>query len=411
MLDFTDLSSLKSPPIEVKLQKGRSFRALDIEREVMEGLRGVLYAHVHRASRKVYFGITKMQANARWQSGQGYTPITPFGLAVQQEGWQTFTSYILCVHQDRNLLSKLEVEAITYAGGHKSTSNYNSSPGGDFVSDNTKPIIGYNLVSGERREFPSGVVASKELGIKNSDMVMAVARGERISTQSWAFAFKGKEIEPPSIWGEQRRIARIKDVFSLPITAINLATGESRNFNSVSDAARALGVLQSAISRVLTLEDCHQAGGWWFKPTGSVEEPPALFGAAAIRAKRDKAVHAHNYLTGERKTFKNCTAADESLGVYAGASSAVIGGERASAGDWWFTHDPEGTPPSERGGTLVAKARSKPVRLIHVETGKVYRYPSAKIAGGELNIHRSSICTAIKSGKPLKGYLVSHDLE
>ena len=98
---------------------------------------------------------------------------------VGESGWYAFEHHILAFIEHRDAMNKAEIKAIRATGGHKSKFTYNLSPGGDAVADNNKPLIGVNLDTGETTYFNSGVEAAREIGLKNPDMPMAVARKER----------------------------------------------------------------------------------------------------------------------------------------------------------------------------------------------------------------------------------------
>ena len=302
-----------------------------------------------------------MRAGARWGQGVAYRNNRKFGNAIKKYGWDAFDSYILAFAEDRGALNEAEIAAIAAAGGHKSKYTYNMSPGGDMVAENDKPIVGVYLSTNETRNFKSGAEAARQLGMKNVDMPMAVARGERSSVAGWWFRFTdNKDACPPTIWGDDLRVDAVRRLQGKRVVAVNYSTGEQKVFDTVNAAAEALGVHVAAVSMIARGED-YSAKGWWFKFEGDDKTIPMIHGTAATRQKRDKKVFAVNLTTGERREFRNCTVADNELGVHKGAAASVASKERISAGDWWFTYNEDVTPPTEYKGALVAKARSKAV--------------------------------------------------
>jgi len=132
---------------------------------------------------------------------------------------------------------------------------------------------------------------------------------------------------------------------------------------------------------------------------------PQIHGAAATREKRDVAVYGVHLRTGERRSFRNCTAADSELSIYKGAAASVASGKRTSAADWWFSFNKDAQPPKAFKGALVAKTRSKPVVAINLETGATREFDSAKAAAAELGMSRAAISYVIKGKrKSVKGY-------
>ena len=407
MTDFTHLSSRNTLYKKVKftVANGAEFEALALTKEEKNTASNVLYLHLNRETKQCYIGITEQEAGKRWFSGIAYTNNRRFGNAIRKYGWDKFDSYILAFAEDRDALNQAEVEAITRAGGHKSKFTYNLSPGGDMVAENDKPIVGVLLETGETRSFKSGSAAARLLGMKNTDMPMAVARGERSSVQGWWFRLE-EDIhkEPPKVWGDELRVQAVRAVQSKNIIAIHYETKEERQYATLEDAATDLGVTKGLISMVAR-GDSSSANGWWLKYEGSKRTMPKSYGSALRREKRDETVYAFNLESGERREFRNCTVADTNLNIYKGAAASVASKERASAAGWWFSLDKNENPPTKFKGALVAEARSKPIIAIELATGKETRFSSAKEAEQSLKVHRSTISNIIKGkAKPSKGY-------
>jgi hypothetical protein len=399
-VDFTHLSKRNNifPRVSVPVANGAEFVALGLTEAELHQSTNVLYLHVHRESRKCYVGITVQEAAKRWFSGSAYKQNQRFGPAVTKHGWSAFDSYVLAFAEDREVLNSAEVAAIAAAGGHKSRYTYNLSPGGDMVAENDKPIVGVFLETGKVQKFKSGSDAARRLGMKSTDMPMAVARGELSSGNGWWFRFEDDlTAQPPAVWGDDLRLSALRGILGKAVVAINLDTAEERTFPTTASAAEAVGIHQSQVSEIARGNDL-SAKGWWFKFEGDTRPPPAIHGQKAGRLLRDKVVYAVNLQTGQRHQFRNCTVADSELGVYAGAAAAVALGARTSAAGWWFTYDPDGVAPTEYKGALVAKARSKAVIATELATGAETTFSSAKEAAAALSMSRATISFNI-SGK------------
>jgi hypothetical protein len=407
IVDFTHMSKRNSdfPRVSVHVANGAEFVALGLTEAELHQSTNVLYLHIHRESRKCYVGITVQEAAKRWFAGNAYKQNRRFGPAVTKHGWSAFDSYVLAFAEDREVLNAAEVAAIAAAGGHKSKYTYNLSPGGDMVAENDKPIVGVHLETGKLQNFKSGSDAARTLGIKNTDMPMAVARGERTSCDGWWFRFEDDvTAQPPVAWGESLRLNSVRDMQGKPVVAINLGTAEERTFPTTGAAAEALGIHQSQVSGIARGNDL-SAKGWWFKFEGDTRPPPAIHGQKAGRLLRDKVVYAVNLKTGRRHQFRNCTVADSELGIYMGAAAAVALGARTSAAGWWFTYDPDGAAPTEYKGALVATARSKAVIATELATGQETTFSSAKEAAAALSMSRATISFNISGKlKSAKGY-------
>lgn len=378
----------------VRVANGSIFRVLDIGKNDALSAFGLLYVHVLRSSRRCYIGITQMRARHRWHR-TAYRFQRVFWAAIKTYGWGAFDSYVVALCQDRDLLLDAEMMAIAAAGGHRSKFTFNSSPGGEIVAENDKALIGVCLLDGRVVHFKSGSQAARVLGLSVSDGPTAVARGERSSVAGWWFRFAEQRSEPPTIWGEQLRVQRVRELQGKKVIAIHTVTRDVRIFSTTAEAASQLRVEQSAVSMVARGLG-HSARGWWFKFAGDPREIPLAFGSVATREKRDREVYATNLSTGEKKQFRNSSVADRHLGLHLGASASVASGSRTSAGNWWFSYISDEAPPTLFKGALVAMARSKPVIATRVATGERYQFLNGKTASEVLGVHRSAISQILR---------------
>ena len=274
-----------------------------------------------------------------------------------------------------------------------------------MVAENDIPIVGVNLDTGESKRFKSGSDAARKIGLKSTDMPMAVARGERTSVANWWFRYEADEDkQPPTIWGNKLRILEVQKKQSKNLIATSFETKEQRHYKTLEEAAKDLGVTKGLISGVARGTST-SANGWWIQFEGDIRQMPKAFGSVLRREKRDEKVYAINLTSGEKREFRNCTVADVEIGLYKGAAASVASGQRVSAAGWWFSLKKSERPPNKFKGALVAEARSKPIFAIELATGQETRFDSAKQAEETLGIHRSSISNIIKGkSKPSKGY-------
>ena len=395
----------KYPSELIEVANGAQFQALKLSKEEISKATNVLYIHINRQNKQCYIGITEQEAWKRWFSGMAYRNNRRFGAAIKKYEWDQFDSYILAFGESRESLNLAEKEAIAAAGGHKSKHTYNLSPGGDMVAENDIPIVGVNLDTGESKRFKSGSDAARKIGLKSTDMPMAVARGERTSVANWWFRYEADEDkQPPTIWGNKLRILEVQKKQSKNLIATSFETKEQRHYKTLEEAAKDLGVTKGLISGVARGTST-SANGWWIQFEGDIRQMPKAFGSVLRREKRDEKVYAINLTSGEKREFRNCTVADVEIGLYKGAAASVASGQRVSAAGWWFSLKKSERPPNKFKGALVAEARSKPIFAIELATGQETRFDSAKQAEETLGIHRSSISNIIKGkSKPSKGY-------
>lgn len=395
----------KYPTQLVEVANGAQFQALKLVKEEISKAANVLYIHINRQNKQCYVGITEQVVWKRWLSGMAYRNNRRFGAAIKKYEWDQFDSFILAFGDSRESLNQAEKDAIAAAGGHKSKHTYNLSPGGDMVAENDIPIFGVNLETGKSKKFKSGSDAARKIGLKGTDMPMAVARGERTSVANWWFRYEvDQDKQPPTIWGNALRILEVQKKQSKNLIAISFKTKEQRRYKTLGEAAKDLGVTKGLISDVARGTST-SANGWWIKFEVDKREMPKTFGSTLRREKRDEKVYAINLSSGERREFRNCKVADSELAIYKGAAASVASGHRASAAGWWFSLEKSGNPPNKYKGGLVAEARSKPIYAIELATGKETCFVSAKQAEEALGIHRSSISNIIKGkSKSSKGY-------
>lgn len=354
-----------------------------------------------------------MPAALRWAGGTSYRSNRRFGRAIREHGWQAFDHFILGFFDDRQSLNDAECAAIEAAGGHQSRFTYNLSSGGDVVADNSKAVIGVHLPTMTIQRFSSGAVAARELGIRNADQPMAVARGKRTCVGDWWFRFEEDvDREPPTVWGEQYRLSRIAEVKNRPVVAMHYETQERRRYESINAAASDLNVNQSTVSEVAGGKS-HSVKGWFVYYEDQPRALPKAYGTKAQREQRDVAVYAVNLKTGTKRRFRNQTAAAEGTSLSSQSEvSAVLRGVRQSAGGWWFSYDPDEQPPSLYKYELLSKSKSQPVIARNLVTGEVTFYPSAKVASEETGVARSSISRILNGTKSqAKGYSFERSLK
>jgi hypothetical protein len=374
------------------------FVGLDIAQAEAGKYKTLLYIHVNRVNRKFYIGRTTMLAADRFNMGRGYRFQRALGSAIGHYGWQIFVSFILALGDDDASLRELEVQAIREAGGHKSHNTYNMTPGGEVVADNGTPVICVYMPTMEEREYESATACGLALGI-HPDGVAAVARGDINSRKSarrqnigdYYFCFKGEIPQYPKEWGKGARAKRIAEKLGRPIIAINYNDpADRRHFRSTGEAARELGLHQSAVCQVVLGREL-SAGEWFFHAEEDPKELPTARGSAATRAKRDVAVYAVNVKTGEKTAHRNASVAGRAFGIGQPSVSAVLSGLRKSENGIWFTYDPNAEPPNRFGKASVRFHKEQPVMAIELKSGKTTPFVSAKAASEALGIAGPSI--------------------
>lgn len=124
--------------------------------------------YLHRAPNgKVYVGITRQNAERRWQSGKGYITQKLFYRAITKYGWESFTHEILESGLTEAEACEKEQFYIKKYNSNDPQFGYNATQGGDSSTNYVQPIMQY--YNGKPVNFfESCVVAANELGVTPS---------------------------------------------------------------------------------------------------------------------------------------------------------------------------------------------------------------------------------------------------
>ena len=117
---------------------------------------------------------------------------------------------------------------------------------------------------------------------------------------------------------------------AVPVSLMNLNTGEVITFGSGVEAAAALGCTPSEISQLRT-KSRRRVKDWVLTPGVAVQR------ASQLRAP----VHLTNLDTGEVMRFDSCKAADSFLGCRRGLTSDMRNYRRERIGPWTIFEDDE----------------------------------------------------------------------
>ena len=90
----------------------------------------VLYAHVNKLNKKVYFGITKSNVKERWGKGSGYKKGTPIKNAIEKYGWDSFEHIIIRRFLTHNEALEMEKYFIRFFKSQNKKIGYNVDKGG-----------------------------------------------------------------------------------------------------------------------------------------------------------------------------------------------------------------------------------------------------------------------------------------
>lgn len=104
--------------------------------------RYLIYKHT-APNGKVYIGITKQDAERRWQNGNGYNTQKKFWKAIQKYGWKNFTHEILETDLTEKEACEKEMAFIEQYKSINPKFGYNTSEGGDTGRSLVTPVMQY----------------------------------------------------------------------------------------------------------------------------------------------------------------------------------------------------------------------------------------------------------------------------
>lgn len=193
-----------------------------------------IYVHINKINHKMYIGQTCQSLQQRsGHNGILYLECPVFGKAIQKYGWDNFEHIILIDNLSQEEANIIEKELIkkydTIANG------YNVSPGGKVISGkdhcNSKAVICIET----NKEYENASIAAQSLGLKNSDAVARVCRGERLTCQNLHWIYK-EDYTPEKV----KQILNKQPKKQQTTVVRNIETGLV--FNSLLEAANWAGL-------------------------------------------------------------------------------------------------------------------------------------------------------------------------
>ncbi|QWE25980.1 hypothetical protein [Polynucleobacter sp. AP-Ainpum-60-G11] len=193
----------------------------------------------------------------------------------------------------------------------------------------SKNLIAISFETKERRHYKTLEEAAKDLGVTKG-LISGVARGSSTSANGWWIQFEESKKEMPKTFGSVlRREKRDKKVY-----AINLSSGEKREFRNCTVADLELNLYKGAAASVASGQRV-SAVGWWFSLKKS-EKPPNQFKGALVAQARSKPIYAIEQATGKETYFDSAKQAEETLSIHRSSISNIIKGKSKSSKGYSF---------------------------------------------------------------------------
>lgn len=247
-----------------------------------------VYRHISPA-RKVYIGITKQNPLNRWAGGRGYRKNEYFFRAITKYGWDNFAHEILFDGLTRNEACEKEIALIAAHRSNNPEYGYNITTGGDHYlhtaetkkkiseghknpSEETRRKIGQ--ASRGRHPSPEALarMSAAQTGRTHTEetrnKISAANKGRKVSEetrQKISEHRKGKGVGPRNLSDSTKALMREHHKGGAESKAV-LCVETCIIYKSVNDAARALGIAKSPISKCCRgVPHYNTAGGYHWK--------------------------------------------------------------------------------------------------------------------------------------------------
>lgn len=215
----------------------------------------IVYKHTNKANGKVYIGITKQNAERRWQNGYGYRG-TYFWNAIEKYGWDGFMHEVLLRDLTKQQACDAEKRLIAEYDTMNREHGYNICEGGQ-TGDNLIPHFGkennravsvrrIDPKTGNAVVFETVTQAAETMGI-NHRGISKNCRGVSATYMGYVWEYVDISIDKPPHNGagnyehaKQRKPIKMTD-----------ADGRTYRFESIKDAAAHIGTKATTVSRYL----------------------------------------------------------------------------------------------------------------------------------------------------------------
>lgn len=119
-----------------------------------------VYAHINKANKKKYIGITSRSVEIRWKKGKGYSDKLPIGRAFVKYGWDNFYHVILFTNLSENMAKQIEKHLIMIWKTQDERYGYNITSGGDGTA-------GWHPSEETKKRISKSATNQKRFGNKN----------------------------------------------------------------------------------------------------------------------------------------------------------------------------------------------------------------------------------------------------
>ena len=148
-----------------------------------------VYVHINKINGKMYIGQTCQSLQQRsGRNGKLYLECPIFGKAIKKYGWNNFKHIVLIDNLSQEEANIIEKELIKKY--NTIINGYNVSPGGKSISGKGHPKSKPVICIETKQEYENATLAAKMMGLKNSDAISRVCRGERLTCKNLHWVYK-----------------------------------------------------------------------------------------------------------------------------------------------------------------------------------------------------------------------------
>ena len=209
--------------------------------------------YLHKSpSGKVYIGITKKKRiKDRWDNGNGYKNNTLFFKAITKYGWDNFQHIILFTNLEEERAKNLEKDLIRHYKNLNISLNITDGGEGTYgwsPSEETRNKIRTSLIgrtiSNECKSKISKALKGRKVSREHIERLRQISLNKTVSEETKQ---KLREANLGKKYSEEtkRKIALIS---AKPVIQLTLDGEFIREWESASEAARALGKMSSSIT-------------------------------------------------------------------------------------------------------------------------------------------------------------------
>lgn len=236
------------------------------------GPKRTYYIYCHTAPNgKRYIGQTSKSPEKRWQNGRNYRTCTYFNHAIEKYGWENIRHDILAICHTKQMASLIEKHLIAFFDTQNPERGYNLTSGGEgapgvIVSDETRALLSKirkekGIPVEQQQAMLDGLKKSGYTAIPSTKEDMLTAGRKLAGDKHPCYGKRGskkpkakRKYKHSAEWRENihKGLVNSEKVQAKKRSVLQIGDGDVvvARYESITDAADAMGVTKTAISLV-----------------------------------------------------------------------------------------------------------------------------------------------------------------